>query len=136
LEAYAYGMSKVYMAPLAIHTVPELDLLAQTRETRIVSQLPAAALWLLVIANMGYATLAPAIALVAWRASSDAVNQVQVRLSIGGLSAALFEDGSEDRVVGADNKLFDEAEHGDKPLIKVSVQPTETGGMRWMRQYL
>jgi hypothetical protein len=46
------------MAPLAIHTVPELDLLAQTRETRIVSQLPAAALWLLVITNMGYATLA------------------------------------------------------------------------------
>jgi hypothetical protein len=136
LEAYAYSMSKVYMAPLAIHTVSEFDLIAQTRETRIISQLPAAALWLLVIANMGYVTLALVIALVAWRASNDAVNQVRVRLSVGGLSAALFEDGSEHRVVGAENKLFHEAEHEGKPLVKVVIQPTGTGGMLWMRQYL
>jgi hypothetical protein len=55
---------------------------------------------------------------------------------MGGLSAALFEDGSEHRVIGAENKLFHEAEYGVEPLTKVRTQPTDTGGMLWMRQYL
>jgi hypothetical protein len=121
---------------LAAHTIPSPDSLAQTRIRRVVTQIPAAALWLLIIANMLYAILTLMVTIIAWRASNDTLHQVRLRFCMAGLAVALFDDGSEDRVVTAQNKLFHETEQESRPLVKVSIKPTDIGGVLWMRQDL
>ena len=131
-ETYELGMSKVFTAPLAVHTVPYDSIRAQIRTSKVVTKVPAASLWLLVQANMAFAGLAMAVAVAALRAARDSdVHQVHVRLGIPGLVAALFERHAEQRVVKEDSGLFQENDVSGKAPVEVGVQKTTQGGIAW-----
>lgn len=135
LETWAYGMSETFMAPLVVHTLPAPNLLAHKRAIKIATRLPVASLWLLVLANLAYAALAIAIAILAWRVSNENVHQVRVRLGVAGLASALFENGAEHRVATADSKLFLENVDGSKAPAGIGVCQTETGGVAWVLRH-
>jgi hypothetical protein len=132
-EAYALGMSKAFTATLAVHTVPHDSIRAQKRLGNVITKVPAASLWLLVLANMAFAGLAVAMAGIALRAAQDAdVYQVHVRSGTPGIVAALFERHSQERVVKDDSELFQENDFDGKALVEVGVQKTAQGGIAWV----
>ncbi|KAF2110525.1 hypothetical protein BDV96DRAFT_635562 [Lophiotrema nucula] len=128
IEIYSSGSSKIFTYSLAAQTTSQPAILAQTRTTKIVTQLPVAALWLLVLSNVCFALLAIVLAVVALLSASETVYQVHTRLSIAGLVAALFEDRHYERAVKDDTDLFEETSEKDRPLKKVGVKRTNTGG--------
>jgi hypothetical protein len=131
-ETYELGMSKAFTAPLAVHTVPRDSIRAQKRTSKVITKVPAASLWLLVLVNMAFAGLALAVAVVALRAARDAdVHQVHVRLGTPGLVAALFERHAEERVVKEDSGVFQENDVDRKAPVEVGVQKTTQGGIAW-----
>jgi hypothetical protein len=56
-ETYELGMSKAFTAPLAVYTVPHNSIRAQKRIGKVITKVPAASLWLLVLANMALLAL-------------------------------------------------------------------------------
>jgi hypothetical protein len=131
-ETYELAMSKAFTAPLAVHTVPRDSIRAQKRTSKVITKVPAASLWLLVLANMAFAGLAVAVAVAALRAARDAdVHQVHVRLGIPGLVAALFEQHAEQRVVKEDSGLFQENNVSGKAPVEIGVQKMTQGGIAW-----
>jgi hypothetical protein len=132
-EAYELGMSKAFTAPLAVHAVPHDSIRAQKRIGKVITKVPAASLWLLVLANMAFTGLAVVIAIIAMRAAQDAdVHQVHVRLGTPGLVAALFERQSQEKVVKDDSELFQENDFDRKAPVEVGVQKTSQGGIAWV----
>ncbi|KAI8931207.1 hypothetical protein NX059_011556 [Plenodomus lindquistii] len=87
---YELAMARFHLMPLAAHTIPETSPTSQRRVKSIEAKVPAAALWSIVAANSLFAALALVVAILAWRASSDQVHQIQLRLGITGLTAALL----------------------------------------------
>ena len=76
---------------LVIHTVPAPAELAQRRVTKIITELPALAFWLLVAANHLFALLGLALAILAAQATSPEVQELHTRLTTAGLAAQLFD---------------------------------------------
>ncbi|KAF2744962.1 hypothetical protein M011DRAFT_460452 [Sporormia fimetaria CBS 119925] len=134
IATYARHLSLINSRTLAAQTVTDKALLAQVREQKIVTELPAAALWVLVVANVSFALIGIALAVIALRAASEDVHQVHTRLGIAGLAAALFEGIHAERVVSSDKELFSEEnpEVRRKVFKKVGVRRTDTGGSSFM----
>jgi hypothetical protein len=127
------GISKAFTAPPAVHTVPHDSIRAQKRITKVITKVPAASLWLLVLANMAFAGLAVVIAIIALRAARDGhVHQVHVRLGTPGLVATLFERYPQERVVKDDSDLFQENDIDGKAPVEVVLQKTTQGGVAWI----
>jgi hypothetical protein len=128
LRIYELEMSRILAMPLAVHTVPETSPASQLRTKRIVAKVSVAALWLLVLANMLFAVLATVVAFMAWRASSEKIHQVQSRLGIAGLAAALFDYESSRGCVESSKELFRENHPDACPEVAVGVRKTQLGG--------
>jgi hypothetical protein len=132
ISTYELEISKSFTAPLAVHTVPERSLRAQTRVSKVITRVPVAALWLLVLANLAFATLAIVVAGIAFKAADGDVHQAYLRLGVPGLVAALFEAESESKVVDSESDLFRENEKGQMVRAAVSIDRTATGGVAWV----
>ncbi|KAF2279921.1 uncharacterized protein EI97DRAFT_370045 [Westerdykella ornata] len=129
IETYARETSKIYTRMLAAMTVTQPASLAQLRVSKIVTKLPVSALWILVVANMSFVALAFGLTILALMSASEDVYQVHTRLSITGLAAALFENSHAEKAVKSDSELFEEScPAKDRPLRKVGVRRTDTGG--------
>ncbi|KAH9869875.1 hypothetical protein J1614_006795 [Plenodomus biglobosus] len=128
---YEIESSRLTIMPLAPHTLAETSPVSQRRASRIITRIPAAALWLLVLANMTFALLAICVGIMAWRASSDEIHQIQTRLGIPGLAAALFDHTASTKNVSSSRQLFRENTHGPTPDVAVGTQSTPSAGMTW-----
>jgi hypothetical protein len=115
------AMSMLFATPMTAYTVPADSLLVQTRAQKIMTRVPVAAVWLLVLANLFFAALGIGLAIMAWRTADQDVHQVRTRLSVAGLAAALFERNSENRIVKSDKELFQENDKDGLPLVLVGV---------------
>jgi hypothetical protein len=96
------AMSTLFATPLAAFTVPSYSLLVQTRNQKIMTRVPVAAVSLLILANLFFAALGIGLAIMAWMAADQDIQQVKTRLGVPGLAAALFERNSENRIVKSD----------------------------------
>ncbi|KAI8932959.1 hypothetical protein NX059_010428 [Plenodomus lindquistii] len=128
---YEREMSRMFIMPLAPHTVDEKSLSSQQRASRIVTEVSVAALWSLVAANMAFALLAIGVAIMAWRSGSEDVQQVQSRLGITGLTAALFDREASQKGIESTKKLFHENGEGNTPKTTVGVAVSPSKGMIW-----
>lgn len=132
VSTYELEISKSFTMPLAVHTVPESSIRAQKRVSKVISRVPVASLWLLVLANLAFAGLAIVVAGIALKAADDDVHQAYVRLGVSGLVAALFEAESEERVVDSESELFQENEIGRTVCTAVSIHWTGAGSVAWV----
>jgi hypothetical protein len=131
ISNFELAMSILFATPLRVYTVPVDSLLVQTRAQKIMTRVPVAAVWLLVLANLFFAALGIGLASIAWMTADKDIHQVRTRLGVPGLAAALFERNSENRIVKSDKELFQENDKDGLPLVLVGVQHTVTGGMAW-----
>jgi hypothetical protein len=133
LAAIEIGMSKVQTLPLAAQTIGREARLVKRRVSKVITSLPKAALWGLVVANMLFSLLGFTITVMALMATSPSVHQVRIRLSVAGLVAQLFETQHSERAVDDDVDLFKKGPTGDGErdgggAVKVGVRRTDTGG--------
>jgi hypothetical protein len=128
LQSYTRGLARSYLAPLGAQSSPRPALLVQSRNSRIVSQVPKAALWLLVTANLLYIILAISLTVLALQVTSMDVEQLQTRLNVTGLAAQLFEGAYAGRQVRDEKELFEASARVDGGVKRVGVQRTLTGG--------
>jgi hypothetical protein len=128
MQFYTRGMSRAYLSPLGAQSSPRPALLVQSRNSRIVSQVPKAALWLLVTANLLYIILAISLTVLALLVTSMDVEQLQTRLNVTGLAAQLFEGAYAGRQVRDEKELFEASARVDGGVKRVGVQRTRTGG--------
>jgi len=122
----ALAYSKVAMSYFAGTVIAMPALENQLRTTSIVSRIPAAPLWALVIANMLFAVMGIVLALFAIMASDDGNKDVQVRLSITGLVADRFEGAYARRDVKKVEDLFEE-KHGEDS-VRIGIVKAGEGG--------
>lgn len=122
------GMSKAFSYSLASQSSGRSSLLAQVRISKVVTQLPVAALWFLVVANVGYAVLAIGLAIWALLQVAPDVHQVHLRLGVSGLAAALFDREKFGQLATADDELFAEKGLDQMDVKKVGFKRTNTGG--------
>ncbi|KAF2442235.1 hypothetical protein P171DRAFT_487485 [Karstenula rhodostoma CBS 690.94] len=129
IRAFEIGMSKAYSFPLASQLSSRASLAAQVRSSKVVTRLPVAALWTLVVANVGFAVLGLGLAVWAMRLASPDVHQTQMRLGVAGLAAALFDREKFEQSVSADDGLFAEKSgEGTVDVKRIGFKRTETGG--------
>jgi hypothetical protein len=128
VKFFTRGMARAYVVPLGPQSSPRPALLVQSRNSRIVSQVPKAALWLLVTANLLYIILAISLTVLALVVTSMDVQQLQTRLNVTGLAAQLFEGAYAGRQVRDEKELFEASARVDGGVKRVGVQRTRTGG--------
>lgn len=129
IRAFELGMSKAYSFPLASQLSSSASLLAQVRSSHVVTRLPVAALWTLVVANFGFALLGIGLAIWALRQASPAVHQVQLRLGVSGLASALFDGEKFGQSARANDGLFTEKDlRGQADVKRIGFKRTSTGG--------
>jgi hypothetical protein len=76
LSKYELEMSKSITVTLAVHTVPDCSILAQNRVSKVIARVPVASLWLLVLSNLAFVTLAAVVTNIALEAANADVNHV------------------------------------------------------------
>ncbi|KAF2650131.1 hypothetical protein K491DRAFT_149337 [Lophiostoma macrostomum CBS 122681] len=91
IRGFELGMSKAYSYSLASQTSGRPSLLVQARTSKVVTKLPVAALWFLVVANVAFAMLGFGLAAWAMMRATPVVHQLQMRMGFSGLVAALFD---------------------------------------------
>ncbi|KAH7371540.1 hypothetical protein BKA66DRAFT_590917 [Pyrenochaeta sp. MPI-SDFR-AT-0127] len=129
IRSFEIGMSKAYSYPLASQLSSRPSLSAQARTSKVVTKLPVAALWFLVVTNVGYALLGVGLATWAMMKATEEVAQVQVRLGVAGFVAALFDREQFEEAASTDEGLFAEKNSKDASNVKkVAVMKTEGGG--------
>jgi hypothetical protein len=111
-QMYMSQMARGYTGPLGTQVSERPALAVQTRSSKIVSKVPKAALWLLVTANLFFATLAITLTVLAISVESSDVHQLRLRLNIVGLTAQLFEGKHAERKVKEEEDLFEEHQSG------------------------
>ena len=124
-------MSKAYSFPLASQLISRASVLGQLRTSKVVTQLPVAALWTLVMANVAFTLLGLGLAIWAWRKATPTVHQVQLRLGVAGLASALFDREKFEQSARADDGLFSEKIAKDlrnNEVKRIGFKRTETGG--------
>jgi hypothetical protein len=133
-EVYAQAISRKFLIPFAGQITARPALLVQTKSSRVVTKVPKAAIWTLVVANMLFAFFG--LGLTVWamlaakgRDKAREVKQVFSRLGIMGLSAQLFEGEYARREVDGEEELF-ELRYGEKDRMvkRVGVDKTNSGG--------
>ena len=131
LDAYILGFSKVLTLPLAAQTIDRVALSVQRRVATVITELPKAALWCLVAANLLFSALTLILTVLALIATSPSVHQVQTRLGVAGLVAQLFETRNSAHEIDSDTDLFKIPGHektSGEITPKVGVRRTDTGG--------
>lgn len=129
IRAFEIAMSRGFSFPLASQLSGRASLLAQVRTTKVVTRLPVAALWTLVVANVGFAMLGLGLAIWAFGLASESVHQVQMRLGVAGLASALFDREKFEESAHADDGLFAEKSgKGEIDVKRIGFKRTGTGG--------
>ena len=128
IDSYALGLSKIRSYSLSTQMSPRPALLTQTRDSKVITRVPVAALWLLVLANGLYALLGLGLAVTALIYTNPSVHQVYTRMSITGIVAQLFEREYAERAVESEEMLFRENVDKDAEIKRVGVRRTDTGG--------
>jgi hypothetical protein len=135
IRSFELGMSKAYSYPLASQMSARPSLLVQERTSIVITRLPVAALWVLVAANISYALLGLGIAIYALMRVTDDVGQVQARLGVTGLVAALFDREHFEKDVSGEEELFEEKGTGYVGRVKrIAITKTKGGGF-WFALY-
>jgi hypothetical protein len=125
----AFSFSKDFTSVLGAQTVKTPAVKVQSRNALLVSQVPKSAFWTLIGANFLYALLGILLAVVAFVAFSHDVQQFNVRFSVAGLVAGLFEKPHADKPVRGKMELFHENEEQELPPKRVHIRRTGEGGM-------
>lgn len=128
IDSYALSLAKVRSYSLATQMSPRPALLTQTRNSKVITKVPVAALWLLVIANALYALFSLGLAVMALVYTTPSVHQVYTRMSITGIVAQLFEREYAERAVDSEEMLFRENVDKEAEIKRVGVRRTDTGG--------
>lgn len=132
IRSFEIGMSKAYLYPLASQTIRQPSLLAQARISKIVTRLPIAGFWFFIAANMGFAALGLVIGIRAIRKTTDAIGQIQLRLGVVGLVAALFDQRRFGKAAKCVEELFEGVSVRDKSSTKrVAVMETKDKGIHF-----
>ncbi|KAF1937843.1 hypothetical protein EJ02DRAFT_514911 [Clathrospora elynae] len=137
IAVYEMSISKALALPLVVHTVPAPPDLVQRRVTKIITKLPAIALWLLVTSNLFFALFGLVLSVLAIRATSPEVHQIHTRLTTAGLAAQLFDWQHARRAAKNDQELFTEnLNNGSKKGVekRISVRATATGGAEFLTE--
>lgn len=131
---FEHSMNKAMSVPLIVHTVPEPVLYAHRRVSAVITRLPKAALWLLVVANSSFALLGLIIAVLAVRVACPRTHQAQVRLSTSGLAAQLFDSLYARREAKHDGELFHQKTDSVvcTDTTRVRMQTTSLGGAEFV----
>jgi hypothetical protein len=108
---------------------PRSNLMQQVRDQRLVALVPKAPLFALVSLNMLYVLIGVVLALIATCASPRMTRDVQARLSVQGLTAALLEGERGEKPVEAIESLFSERRGQD--VRKVRFARTGEGGWKY-----
>lgn len=134
IKSYELSISKQISIPLVLHTIPAPATLAQRRNTAVITRLPKAALWLLVVANLLYALLGCVLATLAMKVTSPEVHQVHVRLSTAGLAAQLFDASQAQHRANNDKDLFRETVEKEMllPGKRTCLKHTAHGGVEYI----
>jgi len=135
IDLYSRGASAALTAPFAGQTEARPALAIQSRMSKVVSSVPKAAIWLLVLANLLFALFALVLTVCALRATlrDRSVHQVQTRLNIAGLAAQLFEGKHAREYADDEDNLFEERDGRRERLVKrVTVEPTVEGGAAYV----
>ncbi|KAH6633754.1 hypothetical protein C7974DRAFT_471822 [Boeremia exigua] len=128
IRSFEMGMSKAYSYPLASQTIGQPSLLAQARFSKIVTRLPIACFWSFIAANMGFAVLGLVTGLRAIWETTETVGQIQIRLGVVGLVAALFNRRQFERLAKCDEDLFEKVSAKENPGTERVVVVGTTGG--------
>ncbi|KAH7088987.1 hypothetical protein FB567DRAFT_522762 [Paraphoma chrysanthemicola] len=133
IRSFELGMSKAYSYAVASQMNSRPSLMMQSRTLKVVTRLPHAALWCLVAANFVYAVLGLVVAICALLKINPEVGQVQVRLGVSGLLAALFTEREQfERPVASEDELFGPGSNGAEKYTKIAVIKTTRGGSSYM----
>lgn len=132
IRSFEIGMSKAYLYPLASQTIRQPSLLAQARISKIVTKLPVAGFWFFIAANIVFAELGLVVAVRAIRETTDTIGQIQLRLGVVGLVAALFHPRRFGEAAKCVEELFEGVSVTDKPSTKrVAVMKTKDEGIQF-----
>lgn len=125
--ALAYSRTALALGAQAVMRTPALA--AQERQSFLVSRVPAAPLFTLVIANLLFVVFGIALAAVAIKTSGGDVREVQARLSIVGLVADRFEgQRGRDGVEHMDD-YFEEKQGNDS--MRVAIDKSDAEGFAY-----
>lgn len=126
-DYFAQGFGQTALSMLAAVLTPAPTLLEQTRETLLVAKVAKVPFFTLIGLNLLYAILGLTLAFIAFSSHPRTTRDVQARLSVAGLVAALLEA---DHVPSPGNgleSLF--AEHAGHDESRVGIE--ESGNGRW-----
>jgi len=129
---YSRAASRQFLLPLAAQTTPRPAIIAQSRNSRVVTKVRSSAIWILVAANLLFVGLGITLCITALvtLSNNEHVLQVQARLGITGLTAQLLEGIFAQRKVKDDKQLFECHKEGNGKMKKlVSVERTAEGGI-------
>lgn len=125
-DKMALAYSKTALAIGAEAVVPKPALAAQERESFLVSRVPKAPLFTLVLANLLFAVLGVVLTVVALATSGGEVREVQARMTLVGLVADRFEGSRGRNGVEEIKELFEETE--GKGSLRVGIDYAEGSG--------
>jgi hypothetical protein len=134
VDLYSRGVSHVLLLPFAGQVEARTALLVQSRSSKIVSRVPKAAVWVLVVSNFFFLSLTIGFTVFALIVSSKDpnVHQVHTRLGVSGLASQLFEERYGQQKVKDSEELFEEHTQDDEKLYKkVRVEITAKGGAQF-----
>ena len=127
-NAYSLAMSQRFVATLSGQLSDRPSPKVQRRKTILITQMPRAALWTLVSLNLLFALFGIVLASIALVVLTVDVQQTQMKLSIAGLTAVVFEKQNSELRVKRETDLFQE--HDKDPVLRrIGVVRTDTGGI-------
>lgn len=126
---FAMSFNRASLSVGASTLQPNDAILAQERSTKLVTRIPKAPLYTLVLANMLFVALGIALAALAIARSGGEVREIQARLSIEGLVANIFEGRrAKERVESIEN-LFEE-KYGQEST-RIIIHNSAQGGYEY-----
>ena len=131
-DQYALSYSKAALAVGAQSVRRAPAIAVQDRTTLLVTRLPMAPLFALVIANLIFVLLGIVLTVLAFMSSGQHAREVKARLSIAGLVACCFEGQRIHQSVEAIEELFEEYE--GETSSRLSVTQATAGGYVFQRQ--
>lgn len=132
-DFFAQRFSETALSMIVGITQPALNIAERTRDHLLVTRLPKAPFFTLIVLNLLYAVLGVLLAVVAVASHPRKTRNVQARLSIAGLVAALFESNTSASIghskLGSSGieGVFAEYRQGNYDETRVAVVPARDG---------
>ena len=126
---FAMSFNRASLSVGALTLQPNDAIVAQERSIKLVTRIPKAPLYTLVLANMLFVALGIALAVLAIARSGGEVREIQARMSIEGLVVAIFEGRRAKERVESIDDLFEE-KYGQEST-KVVIHNSAQGGYEY-----